>query len=136
MATDLKRFTISVTPSMEAELDSAKKERYYRGTQNDMIRDLINRGLASLKDESNRQIARMKRNGVDPDKIKNANTFIFEYLCKEGFSLLEVEYLMSSMGCVMQELVKDDPLRKVAEFDYSSSVDHSFSCKAASNTKS
>ena len=37
---------------MEAELDSAKKERYYRGTQNDMIRDLINRGLASLKDES------------------------------------------------------------------------------------
>ncbi len=79
-----------------------------------------------------RQIVRMKMNGVDPDKIKNANTFIFEYLCKEGFSLLEVEYLMSSMGCVMQELVKDDPLRKVAEFDYSSSVDHSFSCKAAS----
>ncbi len=52
MATDLKRFTISVTPSMEAELDSAKQERYYRGTQNDMIRDLISRGLASLKDES------------------------------------------------------------------------------------
>lgn len=52
MATELKRFTISVTPSMEAELDSAKKERYYRGTRNDMIRDLINRGLASLKDES------------------------------------------------------------------------------------
>ena len=83
-----------------------------------------------------RQIVRMKMNGVDPNKIKNANTFIFEYLCKEGFSLLEVEYLMSSMGCVMQELVKDDPLRNVAEFDYSSSVDHSFSCKAASNTKS
>lgn len=52
MATDLKRFTISVTPSMEAELDLAKKNRYYRGTQNDMIRDLINRGLASLKNES------------------------------------------------------------------------------------
>lgn len=52
MATDLKRFTISITPSMEAELDSAKRDRYYRGTQNAMIRDLINRGLASLKDES------------------------------------------------------------------------------------
>ena len=52
MATNLKRFTISVTPSMEAELDSAKKERYYRGTQNDMMRDLISRGLASLKEES------------------------------------------------------------------------------------
>lgn len=51
MATDLKRFTISITPDMETELDSAKKKRYYRGTQNDMIRDLISRGLASLKDE-------------------------------------------------------------------------------------
>ena len=48
MATDLKRFTISVTPEMEAELDSAKQAVYYRGTQNDMIRDLINRGLESL----------------------------------------------------------------------------------------
>ena len=52
MATNLKRFTISVTPGMEAELDSAKKEYYYRGTQNDMLRDLISRGLDSLKDES------------------------------------------------------------------------------------
>jgi hypothetical protein len=52
MATDLKRFTISVTPSMEADLDVAKRERYYKGTQNDMIRDLISRGLVSLKTES------------------------------------------------------------------------------------
>lgn len=51
MATELKRFTISVTPSMEAELDSAKQERYYKGTQNDMIRDLIARGLATLQAE-------------------------------------------------------------------------------------
>jgi len=55
VATDLKRFTISVTPSMEAELDLAKKNRYYRGTQNDMIRDLINRGLESLKNESGKE---------------------------------------------------------------------------------
>lgn len=51
MATNLKRFTISVTPSMEVSLDKAKQERYYKGTQNDMIRDLIVRGLASLKRE-------------------------------------------------------------------------------------
>ncbi len=38
MATDLRRFTISVTPSMEMALDAAKKERYHKGTQNDMIR--------------------------------------------------------------------------------------------------
>ncbi|MBQ8562369.1 MAG: hypothetical protein IJ443_00570 [Firmicutes bacterium] len=51
MSTELKRFTISVTPSMEAELDTAKKECYYKGTQNAMIRDLIVRGLASLHAE-------------------------------------------------------------------------------------
>lgn len=36
---------------MEADLDMAKKEKYYKGTQNDMIRDLICRGLAALKAE-------------------------------------------------------------------------------------
>lgn len=52
METNVKRFTISVTPGMEEELDSAKKEYYYRGSHNDMIRDLISRGLDSLKEES------------------------------------------------------------------------------------
>ena len=51
MATNLKRFTISITPKMEAELDSAKQKIYYRDTQNAMIRDLIIRGLAALKEE-------------------------------------------------------------------------------------
>lgn len=51
MATNLKRFTISITPKMEAELDSAKQRLYYRDTQNAMIRDLIIRGLAALKEE-------------------------------------------------------------------------------------
>ena len=44
MATHLKRFTISVTPSMEAELDAVKRT-YYKGTQNDMLRDLMARGV-------------------------------------------------------------------------------------------
>lgn len=48
MATDLRRFTISITPSMEVDLDKAKKERYYKDTQNEMIRDLIIRGLRTL----------------------------------------------------------------------------------------
>ena len=52
MATDLKRFTISITRSMETDLDAAKKELYYKNTQNDMIRDLIIRGLAALKAEN------------------------------------------------------------------------------------
>ncbi len=52
MDADLRTFTISVTPGMEAKMDLVKKERYYKETQNDMIRDLIRRGLDSLKNES------------------------------------------------------------------------------------
>jgi hypothetical protein len=52
MAANGKRFTISVTSGMEAELDSVKKEYYDRETQNDMFRDLISRGLDSLKEET------------------------------------------------------------------------------------
>jgi len=51
MATNMRRFTISVTPDMNMELDEAKKETYYKSTQNDMIRDLIMRGLQNLKSE-------------------------------------------------------------------------------------
>jgi len=51
MATDLKRFTISITDEMEQDLHEAKKENYYADTQSEMIRDLITRGLLSLKVE-------------------------------------------------------------------------------------
>lgn len=33
---------------MEVDLDKAKKERYYKDMQNEMIRDLITRGLGTL----------------------------------------------------------------------------------------
>lgn len=49
MASHRKRFTISVTSKMEAELDLARQSRYGRTTQNDMLRDLILRGLAVQK---------------------------------------------------------------------------------------
>lgn len=52
MATRLKRMTFAITSDMEAPLDSVKKEFFYDHTQSDMIRDLISRGLASLKEES------------------------------------------------------------------------------------
>ena len=51
MSTELKRFTISITPEIEAKLDSLKQRLYYRNTRNTMIRDLIVRGLASLEAE-------------------------------------------------------------------------------------
>lgn len=53
MATDLKRFTISVTSELQKKLDKVKQERFYKATQNDMIRELINRGLEALEKESN-----------------------------------------------------------------------------------
>lgn len=52
MDTDLRRFTISITPSMEVDLRMVKKECYCLDTQNDMICDLIVRGLASLQSET------------------------------------------------------------------------------------
>ena len=51
MSTELKRFTISITPEIEAKLDSLKQRLYYRNTRNTMIRDLIIRGLASFEAE-------------------------------------------------------------------------------------
>lgn len=61
MATNLKRFTISITPKMEADLDSVKQRRYYWGTRNDMIRDLIIRGLAALEAEEAEKENRCER---------------------------------------------------------------------------
>ncbi len=84
----------------------------------------------------NRQLMRMKADGIEPDKIKRACDYIFEYFEKEEFYLLEIEYLMNSMGLIMADIVKDDPLRKVKEFNYSSSADRLFSCKADSSTTS
>lgn len=49
MATDLKRFMISVTLGMEADLNALKKERFYNDSQAEMLRYVIGLGLASLK---------------------------------------------------------------------------------------
>lgn len=45
MATENKRFTISLTPELEHRLDRAKQEKYYNRSQSQMVRDLILRGL-------------------------------------------------------------------------------------------
>lgn len=55
MATDLKRFTISITPQMETDLDAVKQRLYYKDTRNAMIRDLIIRGLEALDAENRAQ---------------------------------------------------------------------------------
>ena len=50
MTANSKRFTISVTESMEKELEAVKQEVYSGTSQDEMIRVLIRRGLASLKE--------------------------------------------------------------------------------------
>ena len=84
----------------------------------------------------NRHLVRIKVDGIDAKKIKKACDYIFRYLSEEEFCLLEIKHLMTSMGLIVSDMVKDDSLRKIAEFGYSSSVDSVFSCKVASNTKS
>lgn len=51
MATDMKRFTISVTDDMEERLDRLKQAKYYKVTKNRMIQDLICIGLDTMQDE-------------------------------------------------------------------------------------
>lgn len=55
MATKSKQFTISLTQGMSADLDTVKKEHYCKDTQNDMIRDLICRGLVASKRKNGAQ---------------------------------------------------------------------------------
>lgn len=51
MSTEFKRFTISLTPELEQELDRVKQEKYYNRPQSQMVRDLIARGLESFRKE-------------------------------------------------------------------------------------
>lgn len=51
MSTEMKRYTISITPTLECALNEIKKEKYCHTTQSEMIRDLIVRGLSTVKDD-------------------------------------------------------------------------------------
>lgn len=54
MATDMLRFTISVTKDMEEKLDLLKQAKYYDVTRNRMIQELICIGLESMQKEIDR----------------------------------------------------------------------------------
>ena len=51
MATDMKRFTISVTDDMAIQLDRMKQMKYYNTSQNKMIQDLLCVGLEAMQKE-------------------------------------------------------------------------------------
>ena len=83
-----------------------------------------------------RQFRNAKEEGMYLSKIQRGCEHILKYLDKNDFSLLETKYLLFSMGLITRDITKNDPLRKIAEFDYSSSVGSAFSRTAASNTES
>ncbi len=51
MATEFKRFTITIPQDVKLDLDVAKEQIYKKDTQSQMMRDLIARGLDALKTE-------------------------------------------------------------------------------------
>lgn len=56
MATNLKRFMISVTPSMETDLNLLKKEKFYNDSQAEMLRYVIGLGLASIREKAESEL--------------------------------------------------------------------------------
>ena len=62
MATDMKRFTISVTDEMECQLDKVKQAKYYNTTKNNMIQDLIVMGLEVMQKKMEKE---KKKGGED-----------------------------------------------------------------------
>lgn len=83
-----------------------------------------------------RQFRYAKTEGLDLEKIQQGCEHIFKYLDENSFSLLETKHLISSMNHIVTDITKIDPLRKIAEFDYSSSVGSAFLRTASSKTKS
>ena len=57
MKADTRRYSISVTKDMDADLKAVKEELYSEDSQSEMFRDLIARGLDAWK-ASEREIQR------------------------------------------------------------------------------
>ena len=46
----MKRITIAISSDLDMKLDEIKKEHYSQDTENEMLQDLIMRGLQESKD--------------------------------------------------------------------------------------
>lgn len=55
-----KRLTLVVTPEIEAQMRSIKREMYFDRTQSDMIRELVAAGVRSCRMERERGSAERK----------------------------------------------------------------------------
>ncbi len=79
-----------------------------------------------------RMLKSFKADGIDIEKIRRACNNIFSCLEKEGFSIKETKLLISSMGHILNDMIKVDPLRKIEGLDYLSSSADLFSSNASS----
>lgn len=68
----------------------------------------------------------MKTEGVNPEKIRQACEYIFNYLSIEEFNLKETDCLLTSMKNAVGIMTEGDPLRTVSGFNYSSSLKELF----------
>lgn len=83
-----------------------------------------------------RMLRHLKSDGIDPDRVENVCREMFEILDARNFTLKETYFALSSMKSILGLMTKDDPLRKVSEFDYCSSIKEQLSLEASSNTAS
>ncbi len=70
MDTNMKRFSVSLTPDLVADLDALKKDKFYNSNQSEMIRFLITLGLEACKrkdDDPNLPKAENQNGEFDPD---------------------------------------------------------------------
>ena len=83
-----------------------------------------------------RMLHYLKSDGISIRKTEQACREIFKMLEAQNFNLKETYFLLSSMNSILKAMTKDDPLRKVGSFDYSSSIKEELSLDTASNTTS
>jgi len=51
MPTNMKRYTVVLTPEIEKQLDALKQKAFYNKSQSEMTRQLIDAGLRAYKAE-------------------------------------------------------------------------------------
>ena len=65
MATDMKRFTLTVTPEIKEKLDELKKSEFYDRPHADMYRSVIDAGLLAIKSGLKQQSETFENNPTE-----------------------------------------------------------------------
>jgi metal-responsive CopG/Arc/MetJ family transcriptional regulator len=58
MATELRRFMVSITPELETALDRFKQRLFYNKTQSEMVRAVLKLGIQALEAKDQKEVKR------------------------------------------------------------------------------